>query len=238
MITKRKKRSKFAKATEQRPKTQSEINERIRSLSYSDALTAVEWLNAAKGTAAYKRVIKVHRDLDELANIFDALQQRWQVRKDTRPRTEQEIIKHEQESAQLEISFRERHNNLNQLLAKYTFVPALDYHIPSATWRFDTVPKVGSGPYVDIKDGAIIVRAMESSVITAMARLTTKRELYKVRLCVQCGERWRVSDRQIDRFCSEACRVAWYQSKNRRRLADHQAAYRERLKQAKSRGLA
>jgi len=52
------------------------------------------------------------------------------------------------------------------------------------------------------------ILADEAAVATAFCRLATNGELHKVRLCEQCKENWRVSERQIDRFCSRQCRVA------------------------------
>jgi hypothetical protein len=222
----------FIKATAPRPRTQAEINERIRSRSYADALTAVAWLNDAKGTAAYKRVLMVRRELDELAKMLDALGQQWRAHKATRRRTEGKINEREQETAQLEI-FRRRHNDLNRMLTRYTFVPALDYAIPSAAWRFDTVPKLLGGPETEIEDRLFTVLISEASVVAALARLATQRELYKVRLCDQCGERWRVSAREMDRFCSDRCRDAFRASAPgfKERAAERQRLYRQRMKE-------
>lgn len=203
-------------------------------MSYADALTAVAWLNDAKGTAAYKRVLIVRRELDELAKMLDALAQKWLARKAPRRGKEKEFIQSELESVQLEVSFRERHNDLNRMLARrYTFVPALDFAIPSAAWRFNTVPKLLGGPETKIKDRIFTLLISEASVVAALARLATQRELYKVRLCDQCSERWRVSAREMDRFCSDRCRDAFRASAPgfKERAAKRQSDYRQRKRQ-------
>jgi len=225
----------FIQATAPRPKTQTELKKRIRSVSYSDALQAVEWLNAAKGTPAYRRVLKVRTELYELAIMLDTLGQQWQSRRVKRQLTKQEI-EHEQEGARLEICFRERHRTLVRTVAKYTSVPFLDFHIPTAAWRFDMVPKLRSGPTTEIEDGNNVVQITESSAIGALLRLATKRELFKVRLCENCGERWRVSERQLDRFCSDECRESFYKKspKFKDRKARNQQRYRENLKRRKN----
>ena len=231
----RKKSAIFIQATAPRPKTQTELKKRIRSVSYSDALMAVEWLNAAKGTPAYRRVLKVRRELDELAKMLDTLGQEWQSRKGKRKLTKEEIER-VQESARLEICFRERHRTLIRTVAKYTCVPCLAFYIPTAAWRFDMVPKLRIGPTKEIEDGNNVIQITESSAILALLRLATKRELLKVRLCENCGERWRVSERLLDRFCSDEFRESFYKKspKFKDRKARNQQRYRENLKQRKN----
>jgi hypothetical protein len=70
-----------------------------------------------------------------------------------------------------------------------------------------------------------------------LCRLAANRELYKVRLCEMCGERWRVSERKMDRFCCQKCREAFYAQSPEfhERKAKNQRKYRDGLKKADAR---
>jgi hypothetical protein len=241
IVVTNKRKAKFVEALAPRPKTQTEMKRRIRSLSSSDAIVAVEWLNATPRTAAYRRVVAMRAELEELAAVLDSLrQQRQQQRqhwKGKRPKSDAEILenlKDGRDSAALGEQFRLRHNSLNELLARYTHVPALAYSLDSGVWRFGMVPKHPGGPEIKLSDESFDVRVNESSVVGALARLAANRELYKVRLCEQCRHVWRVSLREIDKFCSQKCREAFHAKSPdfHERKAANQRKYREREKEA------
>ena len=246
MVTK-KSTAKFVEAIAPRPKTQAEMKRRIRSLSSSDAIIAVEWLNAVPRTAAYQRVIAVRAELEELGAMLDSLrQQRQQQRqhwKGKRPKSDaeaMEFLKDGRDSAALGEQFRLRHNSLNELLSRYTHVPALAYSLDSGMWRFGMLPKHLRGPEIKLSEESFDVLVTESVVAAALGRLAANRELYKVRLCETCGKNWRVSERKIDKFCSQKCKETFYAKSPefRERKAANQRKYRERLKPLQARGLA
>ena len=112
--------------------------------------------------------------------------------------------------AEMEEQFRQHHNALNLQLARYIHIPALAYSPDYGVWRFGMVPKHPRGPEIKLSDESFDVLVNESTVIAALCRLAANRELHKVRLCEMCGERWRVSERKIDKFCSQKCREAFY----------------------------
>jgi hypothetical protein len=185
------------------PKTLAELKARNRLLTHSDASIAVEWLNATKGTEAYRRVLAVRQELEELGAMLDGLTQQRQAAKDRHPRKQQEWLDHHAELMKLvriKEQFRQRHNAFNQLLSRYTFVPALTYNLDAGVWRFNTIPKRTRGPELALGDTldesnrnrTLSVRVNEPTVVAALARLAAKRELSKVRLCEACRERWRV----------------------------------------------
>jgi hypothetical protein len=248
MATKQK--LKFVEVVAPRPKTQTEMARRIRSFSFSDAMLAVEWLNTAQHTAAYKRVIAFRRELEELGAILDTLTTQKRLLKDKRiaslkkqHREDKEILDSMQKSVtavEQQDQFRVRHNALNQLLARYTHVPAFAYNLDSGFWRFAMLPKRPRGPQITVSDEVFHVRVNESTVIDALARLAANRELYKVRLCETCLKRWRVSERKIDRFCSQQCRDAFHVKSPgyHERKAANQRKYRAGLKELHARGLA
>lgn len=256
MVTKKQKAG-FVRVGTPDPKTQTELRHQVRSLLYNDAMLAVEWLNATQRTAAYRRVLNVRRELEELGAMLNSLREREQAR-EQRIRTHkplEEILKDirehppsaEDNNALEDIveaflkpqeHFRERHNAFNQLIARYTYVPVLDYSPDYGIWRFNAVPKRSRGPKITVSDGYSNTRVDESTVIAALCRLAANRELFKVRLCVQCEKRWRVSEREMDRFCSQRCREAFYAKSPefRKRKAKNQQKYRDNLKQDIARG--
>ena len=237
------------------PKTQMELRHEVRSISYNDAMLAVGWLNATQRTAAYQRVLMVRRELEELGAMLKSLRQQEQAREQKqliqKPIEEiPEDFPSDDDVKDIEAigeayskpreQFRERHNAFNHLIARYTYVPVLDYSGDYGIWRFNAVPKRSRGPIITVSDGSSRVRADESTVIAALCRLAASRELYKVRLCETCKERWRVSEREMDRFCSQKCRESFYakSSEFHERKAKNQQNYRSRLKEAQARGLA
>jgi hypothetical protein len=222
---------KLTSVTDPPAKSRSELKQRIRSQSFNDAFVAVEWLNVAQGTAAYRRVLEVRRELEELRTELDRywLQQ-----------TRRSVLE-----ARAMADIQTRHQRLDLQMARYTFKPELNYSFASGFWGLDMVPKHPRGPYVEVRGQGFAylprsIRVSEPVVITALARLAATRELYKVRLCAQCQKHWRVSEREMDRFCGQQCREAFYAKspEYHERKASNQRNYRERLKPIKARGLA
>ena len=214
--------------------TQAESKKRI-SPQWSDALLTVEWLNYARGSAVYQRVLAIRDALEPLQSALQALQ------------SGRKISKQEKESI----------HKLNQTLARYTYVTAIGDSPLSAGFQMipKDAPKIagkgitctvtaknrsrygdrlvvyGRGPAVpEIKGESISFPVTEAFVVLALGRLANQCELAKVRLCEQCRERWRVSGREMDRFCSDKCRAAFYQKspEHKKRMAKNQKNYRDR----------
>lgn len=188
----------------------------------------MQWLNAAKRTASYQRVLQIRGELVELGTQLDAIRQHLKTLHDD-PRNAKVLLSY---SKDLE-SFRARHNALNKVLARYTFHPALAYKLTTGTWRYGMVPgESRPGFRTTVSDGELTVNVREADVVAALVRLAAGRELRKVRLCEQCQKRWRVSLREMDRFCSGECREAWYVNSPdyKPRKAANQANYRAQLK--------
>jgi hypothetical protein len=231
-VTRRRKIT-FTSAVAPPPKTRTEFKRRGRLLSLSDALIAVDWLNAAKGTAAYRRVVQIRGELEQLSTMLDSLRhQRQEGRARRKGRTTLPSQAEMAEEAQLYTGFRERHNAFNRLLSKYTFVPVMACDLDTGIWRFNPVPKGRRGRVIEVSDGRWTVEVDEAAAVAALARLAANRELYKVRLCEQCHERWFISERRMDRFCSPRCREAWYAESPEydKRRQDIQRRYRENLR--------
>lgn len=255
MVTK-KRRPKFVAVETPDPKTQTEWKHQARSISYHDAKVAVEWLNATQRTPAHRRVLMVRRELEELGTMLNELRQKEQAREQRNMQPIQKPLEETPEDFSDEDAkeiaaiveahsksrkqIRERHDALNKKIARYTFIPVLEYSSDYGIWRFNAVPKRSRGPRIAVSDGHSRVRADEGDVIAALCRLAANRELHKVRLCEMCGEHWRVSERKMDRFCTLKCREAFYakSSEFQERKARNQRNYRNNLKEAQARGLA
>lgn len=159
--------------------------------------------------------------------------------KTTRPYSEQKMLDDLREQAKragwvkimrrVHEQFRRRHNAFNRPLSRYAFVPALAYRLDAGVWRFNKIPKRTRGRVVKMDDQTGIVRVDETTVVAALARLTARRELFKVRLCEQCRRRWRVSMREMDKFCSDECRASFHAHSEKGRLS-HRKAQRKYLK--------
>lgn len=208
----------------------------MRSISYTDALIAAEWLNATKGTKAQRRVLDVRRELEELGATLDSLHQQKQEararQKGRRTPLSQDDMKEAAQYAELHTRFRERHNALNRLLNRYTFVPVLAYDLDTGIWRCNSIPRIVRGRAIQVSDGSVTVEVNEAAVVAALARLAANRELHKARLCEQCRKRWRVSERKMDKFCTAKCREAYYADSPEYlpKKAEAQRRYREQLK--------
>jgi hypothetical protein len=161
---------------------------RMRSLSLTDALVVAEWLNAAKGTKARTHVLGIRTHLEYLREMVDT-------------------------GRAGEPEFRLRHNHVNELLSHYTFHPVLSYDLPSGVWRYNAVPKNARGRTVEVTHQGVTVQVNAAAVVAALARLAARGELRKARLCEWCKENYRVSERDMDRFCSDRCRNADYQAR-------------------------
>ena len=209
----------------ERGKTRAEAQKKVRRITIGDAEMVVAWLNATKGTSAHRRVLRMHKELADLGvRLLD-------LKAKAKSHDEHLIFWSQFDT------FRKDHNALNRRLARYSLVPALAYVVDSGFWHFSSIPKRVTGPVVKIPiDTPMqgipgLLRVNEASVVSSLARLATKGELRKVRLCEQCGQKWLVSQREIDRFCCGACRKEFHSTSDegRRRHREAQRKYRENL---------
>ncbi|MGH9604287.1 MAG: hypothetical protein ACRD3N_01185 [Terracidiphilus sp.] len=221
---------KLTAVTDPPAKTGTELEQRIRSQSFTDAVLAVEWLNAAKGTAAYRRALAVRTELEEYRAELDRhLVETAQTR----------VLK-----VRDQVELATRADNLDRLLSGYRFKPEMNYSFGTRIWALEMVPVHPRGPQIEVRGQGLNymprrIVVSEPVVIVALARLAANRELYKVRLCETCGKNWRVSERKMDRFCSQKCRETFHAKSPdyHERKAANQRRYRENLKQATARGL-
>jgi endogenous inhibitor of DNA gyrase (YacG/DUF329 family) len=159
---------------------------RIRSIALTDALIVAEWLNAAAGTKARTRVLAFRTHLEYLTKMADS------------GRTG-------------EPEFRLRLNEVNNRLSRYSFHSLLSYD--SGMWRDNAVAKDARGRTVEVTHQGVTVEVNEAAAVAALGRLHARGQLGKVRMCEWCKENFRVSERELDRFCSDRCRNADYQAR-------------------------
>jgi len=199
------------------------------------AALTVEWLNASKGTAAYRRVLALRTELEvlrvELDKPFRGIE--WETAERPTAKSAAHLRRMNE--------FTKRHNQLNVLLGKYSFKKALAYNLADRRWWLTDIANGPRGPQIEIENefGVPSIRVTEAWVAAALASLAASRELSKVRLCDNCRARWLVSIRPtMDRFCSEECRKHFYTHSDayRERKAANQRNYRKNLKNGIARG--
>jgi len=220
-------RVRFSKVTAWPAKTQTEWKHRdIQSPSFLDAAITVEWLNAAKETSAYRRVLAIR---DELGAVRAELDKPFQgIQWETARRPTAQSVEH----LRRQKKFARRIHHLNLLLGKYAFTNVMAYNLSSRDLWLTSIPKKPRGPQIIIEKAFRRIWATEGSVAVALVRLAARHELEKVHLCKQCGERWHVALRAIDQFCSRECREHWHTHSDayRERKRKIQQDYRDRLK--------
>jgi hypothetical protein len=243
-------KAEFTEAIAPSPKTPAEFEHRLRSLSLTDALIVVTWLNSAKGSAR-ARVLRIRDDLAQLSTMLDSLHQQVLTRRAQRklmwtPPCAGDVklhsaadIKQALEDTELRLQFQQRHSKLNQALRRYSFHPVVLYDAAAGSCRYNSIPNKQSGPQLEITHQGMIVQINEAAAAAALARLAANGQLHKVRRCEQCKKKWRVSEREIDRFCpGKECREKWYRSQpeftERRKKIQKEWRDRENLKRAKA----
>lgn len=206
----------------------------------NDAQVAVMVLNASKGKAAHERLTAIRRGLEELRAETSKLKaidaaitaEMFPDGRDSPGRGGSK--KHHALAADYRELFEDltrRHIELNDRLAHYAFRPCVSYTVTQDEWRFGIVPDANQGLF-QMKVGPFT--ATEADAVMSMVRLDASGQLSQVRLCEECKEVWRVSLREMDRFCGEACRTA-FRVKSPEYHAKKAASQREYRKQEKQR---
>ncbi len=202
----------FPSAIAPQPRTETERRLRNRDGAFADAIRAVEWLNATKGSPAYKRVVGLRAHLAALSGSMDAYQR--------------------EEAPEALLKIRGHFRAVNEILARCSYVPVVAIDAKANVLRWNAASKADRGPVVTVSDGELTVEVREADAAMALLRLASGRVLYQARLCDQCKSVWIVSGRQMDRFCSAGCREAWYTKSDayRQRRREIQRNYREQLR--------
>jgi len=227
------------------PQLRAKQDEReYKRLLRNDAQVAVLILNASHGTAAHERIVTILRELEELhAGTGELKRIDREIVEEMRPQGANGpgragTKRHMELAAQYKSVFESLntlHVGLNDRLARYAFRPSVSYTVNSDDWHFGLVPDSNRRLF-QTKIGQFTVT--EADAIMSLVRLDASGELSKVRLCEECGKRWRVSERKIDRFCSDKCRDTFHAKspEYHTRKAANQQRYREKLKLAHTNG--
>jgi hypothetical protein len=182
-----------------------------------DRAVVPEWLNAARDTESYMRVLHLMGEIRDVADEMDRM--RWWATT-TEPRSKA-MKKHGRE-------LDRRHDGINQSLERYVFSPVLQRVIGGKRWMLSmfVVAKDRGDEYVfsrvvDRKevnaDGRVVSERHlehtigEGDVVLRILNLAAASELERVQPCGKCYK-WFYAGRSHQRFCSEECRVAHYSS--------------------------
>jgi hypothetical protein len=207
----------------------------------SDADKLVLWLNAAKGTHSYDRILEIHRLLSQLLAGYAEYAKRSdeQDAEVFHGRYDPKIFAAQGEWLGAQLKWLGGlHMQLNLALSRYMVTPQSAYWLTASApfpkgWSFFMVSQPDDDgfelQYGDQRHGMTLV---ESDAALSLLRLAEVGDLAKLRLCEQCKNRWRISFRKMDKFCSDECRSRNYvespESKARQRA--NQKEYRKRLK--------
>jgi hypothetical protein len=204
----------------------------------NDAQVAVMVLNASRGKAAHERLTAIRLGLEELRAETLKLKtvdegiaaEMFPNDGPGRSGTKKHLALAAQYNEHVEDLSR-RLVALNDRLALYAFRPSVGYILTADEWRFGIVPdanrrlfQMNAGPFT----------VTEADAVMSMVRLDASGQIGQVRLCAQCQKVWRVSLREIDRFCGETCRTAFnaQSPEYKDRKAANQREYRKGLKRA------
>jgi hypothetical protein len=215
----------------------------MKATSLTDAVLAVEWLNASKGTEERAKVLEIRDELEQLGRMLDLLHQEHKLKKPM-PKDSSQEDRSSWRLEQMSVGeqrnqLRIRHNELNERLSDYCFRPAMVYDVNRGVWRYTCLAKA-SGFVHPITRPDSLITVSAAAVVGALVRLAASRNLQKVRLCEQCKENWLLSERKMDRFCGQQCREVFDRArpdfKDRKRR--NQKNYRENQKRKDANSLA
>ncbi|MGB8481729.1 MAG: hypothetical protein WCE63_23245 [Acidobacteriaceae bacterium] len=222
------------------PLLQTNQDEReYKRLLRNDAEIAVLCLNASQGTPAHERLRSIRVDLEELrAGTLELNRIDKEIHAEMFPQGRDApgragTPRHIELAAQMKVLWEQAnqlHIALNERLAGYSFRPCVSYTLVFDEWRLGLVPDAIPGSF-QVKLGRFT--ATEADAVMSMVRLDANGELGQVRLCPQCKKIYRVSLREMDRFCGSVCQLAHQAAdpKHLERKAKNQAKHRAREKQ-------
>jgi hypothetical protein len=194
------------------PHEQSEVTRDTKPVILSEASRVVLWLNAAKGTEAYKRIVGIHRLIAELVEGYE------------------QGIDQQEDFDRLQ----QQHRKLNVKLSRYSLCPQSMYFLTQQIWTAPLIARETEGDFqLSYGDPHHGLKLCEAGTAHLLVKLTETRSSHHVRLCEQCRDKWVVAFRSIDRFCSKDCREEFYKNADgyKARKKANQASYRARLKQ-------
>ncbi len=165
----------------------------------------VAWLNAAHDTPAHRRVKTIYFALAKLRDAHRNYQH------EIAKQDEQIATRKESTGYNFQMEFKRlsaEHQALNKALARYHLTPQVQYWVGAAKWLYPMVSRPTHGDFaLPIGEPSHGLTVNEGSAVSFLLKLAENDNLSRVRLCEQCAQKWRTSYRQIDRFCSDSCRL-------------------------------
>jgi hypothetical protein len=186
--------------------------------SVADESILPGWLNAAKGTASYGRVINILKLIERTEESIKEASARGayiHVFKRGAPR------KWPKEKLQLQRTANEIHMELERALERYLFHVRLT-KIISDRWLFNIYCPRQTNDFGwetsfsrKASEGETILqvptyRVFEGDAVLAVIRLTERSLISRIRVCATCSQKWLFAKHSNYRFCSPACRERYY----------------------------
>jgi hypothetical protein len=197
----------------------------------TDRIVLIEWLNAAVGTASYRRVQKLLTGINRATAARDAA-------------LRDHIYIHVHRPGDLKdltlIEKRRRRGEIDKLLGPissalrgYVFHPRLLFMMAGRqSWWLDIVGDAVSGDYKYTREDGR--RIYEADAVFGILRLASYGLLERVRQCLTCQE-WLYAQPSHKKFCAKACQLNYFSSmprqKNKRAayMRDYRLAQKERI---------
>jgi hypothetical protein len=186
--------------------------------SQADESILPGWLNAAKGTVSYKRVINILKLIERTEESTEAARAHGaytHVFKRGAPR------RWPKEKQQLQRASNEIHAELGLAFRRYLFhvrltKPVFDgwfFSIWCPRQKNDFGWETSYGR--EAPEGQIVLqvpnyRVFEGDTVIAAMRLTERGLIRRIRVCATCSQRWLFAKHSNYRFCSRACRERYY----------------------------
>lgn len=182
-----------------------------------DHLVVVEWLNAARGSESYERVVHLVGELREVSVGLNRVfrQAGFHSLGPVSLRNRQQDLS-------------QRHIQINEQLNRYSYSPVVQRVLIGQSWRLSmrsqgepsgfVLKRVDDEGQRTLSDGSKQISfhyrhdVSEADVVFRILRLAESDELDRLRQCEQCL-RWFYAERSHQRFCPGAkCRLTNYSS--------------------------
>jgi hypothetical protein len=204
--------------TRQSPRPIAESHSTGGALSAEpDELTLPGWLNAAKGTSSYRRVVRILeliRDNEESRRNIVAKRAYVHVGRGKRPREHLRLLRAGSILA----------TELGRALGRYTFGIRLTGFLLGRPWLLNLYCPRQRDDFgwetlyaYRAEPGQTILQApsytvCEGDAVLAALRLAERSLLNRVRLCERCSVKWIFAKHKNYKFCGAECRETYYTS--------------------------
>jgi hypothetical protein len=194
-----------------------------------DRAVVPDWLNAAKGSESYARVVRLIDELRQVETGMDrAVSEGWYWGTNTQPAAVKEQLN--------ELS--RKHGVINEMLSRYSFSPVIQRVLLDRRWILSMLSKSAADEFAQLQvvdEGRKEISKTETQlsfhyehtvgeadVVLRILNLAAASEFPRLKQCDHCFK-WLYAERSHQRFCPGAeCRNAQYSKspkyKNYRKL--------------------